>query len=104
MAHSDCLLITDYRSLVTGASTSGRTRTSNQRIKSPLLCQIELRRHTSGSGGGTRTRDLQVMSLASCLCSTPHRSGDGWTRTSDPGLMSPLLYQLSYVAKRNTRL
>jgi len=25
-------------------------------------------------------------------------NGDDWTRTSDPGLMNPLLYQLSYVA------
>jgi hypothetical protein len=25
-----------------------------------------------GSGGGNRTRDLQVMSLTSCRCSTPH--------------------------------
>jgi hypothetical protein len=25
------------------------------------------------SGGGIRTHDLQVMSLASCLCSTPHQ-------------------------------
>ena len=34
---------------------------------------LRLRRLSRGSGGGTRTHDLRVMSPASCPCSTPHR-------------------------------
>ena len=48
------------------------------------------------SGGGNRTPDLKVMSLASYLCSTPRYGASSRTRTNDLLITNQLLYQLSY--------
>ncbi len=43
----------------------------------------------NSSGGAIRTHDLQVMSLTSCLCSTPHRFPTEQDYTLRPGMRQP---------------
>lgn len=42
-------------------------------------------------------RRLSCLGVAFARPNGRKSNADGWTRTSDPGLMNPLLYQLSYV-------
>ena len=44
-----------------------------RKLKQSALNQENRYTTSSSSGGGIRTLDLQVMSLASCLCSTPQQ-------------------------------
>ena len=51
----------------------------------------------NGAGDGTRTRNLLITNQLLCQLSYTSMAGDSeWSRTTDTGIFSPLLYQLSY--------
>ena len=50
-----------------------------------------------GAGDGTRTRNLLITNQLLCQLSyTSFYGASEWNRTTDTGIFSPLLYQLSY--------
>ncbi len=66
----------------------GRNRTFNQRIKSPMLCQLSY-----------APRLLQCFGFQSCLCP----SAPGATRTPDLRIRSPTLYPTELRAPESRR-
>ena len=58
-----------------------------------------LRRFSSGAGNGARTRHLSLGKAALYQMSYSRNGASEWSRTTDTGIFSPLLYQLSYRGK-----
>ena len=57
-----------------------------------------------GAGNGARTRHLSLGKAALYQMSYSRKNGaSDWSRTSDTGIFSPLLYHLSYRGKLATR-
>ena len=53
-----------------------------------------------GAGDGARTRHLSLGKAALYQMSYSRNGASEWSRTTDTGIFSPLLYQLSYRGRR----
>ena len=92
-------------SAATRALSASHSRRRSYMIQPPELGDI---RRKTGANAWRKADERSRLGAAEKAGKTRQKrrlfpafsNGDDWTRTSDPGLMNPLLYRLSYVASK----